>query len=60
MQAQTQQLQHTLSMNLMKSTLSTQAAQSMKMLEELHTADAGNEAPKAPHPDAGSRVDVRL
>lgn len=52
---QTNKLQHTVSLSLMQSTLSTQAAQSMKMLEALDSA-----AQEAPHPYAGKRVDVSV
>ncbi|MFC4737612.1 putative motility protein [Bacillus daqingensis] len=55
MNAQARQLQHTVSLSLMQSALSTQAAQSINMLQALDSA-----VQEAPHPYAGKRVDVSV
>lgn len=57
MNAQTSQLQHTLSMNLIQSSLSTQAAQSIHMLESMNE---NKDTVKAPHPVSGSQIDISL
>ncbi|CAM3854532.1 putative motility protein [Alkalicoccus chagannorensis] len=59
MQAQTAQLQQTVSMSLLKSSLSTDAAQSINMLEKMNEGSASTSA-EAPHPTSGSSIDIRL
>jgi hypothetical protein len=50
---QVAELQRTLSMNLLKSQMSTQAAHVTVMLQDMHSANA------APHPSKGLNVDVK-
>ncbi|MCH1625421.1 polyribonucleotide nucleotidyltransferase [Fredinandcohnia quinoae] len=50
------ELQRTLSMNLLKSQMATQAAQAVVMLEDFNSsAKAGT---SAPHPTLGKSVDI--
>ncbi|QKS72111.1 putative motility protein [Paenalkalicoccus suaedae] len=51
MNAQTQQLQHTVSLSILQSSLQTQAAASIHMLDKM------NETSPAPHPYAGKQID---
>ncbi|WP_064092727.1 putative motility protein [Rossellomorea aquimaris] len=50
---QVAELQHTLSMNLLKSQMSTQTAQVTAMLEKM------NSSQPAPHPSKGHTVDIK-
>ncbi len=61
MAAQSKQMHQTLNISLMKSTLSTQAAQSIKMLEKLNEGElSANDVKLAPHPSAGKNIDIQL
>lgn len=59
MGAQAQQMHHTLNTSLLKSALSTQAAQSIHMLEEM-TESAESASSQVPHPSLGKNIDLKL
>ncbi|WP_416151551.1 polyribonucleotide nucleotidyltransferase [Salipaludibacillus sp. HK11] len=61
MGAQAQQMHHTFNSSLIKSALSTQAAQSILMLEKLNDgAEKSVTSEHAPHPSSGKNIDLKL
>lgn len=61
MGARTQQLQHTLNLSLIQSSLSSQAAASIAMLDQMKSSNASERGPTdARHPYAGKHVDISL
>lgn len=57
MASNTQQLQHTLNLSLLKSTMNTQAVQAISMLEKM--TQPVDKVTSAPHPTLGNNIDLR-
>jgi len=61
MGVQAQQMHQTLNTSLLKSALSTQAAQSIVMLDKFNASAESTTSPnQAPHPSAGKNIDLKI
>ncbi|QOY33804.1 putative motility protein [Anaerobacillus isosaccharinicus] len=57
MATNTQQLQHTLNLSLLKSSMNTQAVQAISMLEDI--TQPIHQMALGPHPTLGNSIDLR-
>lgn len=57
MSSNVQDLKRTLNMNLLKSSMATQAAQAIVILEDFSMAQ--QEVKQAPHPTLGKHIDIK-
>ena len=59
MAANHSQLQHTLNLSLLNSSMNTQAAQAISMLDDMAKAQPNSEVTSTPHPTLGNNIDIQ-
>lgn len=60
MAANHSQLQHTLNLSLINSSMNTQAAQAITMLDDMAKTQPNSEVTSAPHPMLGNNIDIKV